>query len=70
MVWSCLRRRGARDPFFSVQQGRRTADAAGAHFLLLPDAGHFLPQERPNEVATQITALLDTPLEASATRTS
>ncbi len=61
---------GDRDPFLSVEQGRRTADASGAHFLLLPDAGHFLPQERPDEVATQIAALLDTPLEVPATRTS
>lgn len=67
---------GDRDPFFSVEQGRRTADAAGAagaagaHFMLFQNAGHFLPQERPDEVAAGIAALLDTPLEVPATRTS
>lgn len=61
---------GDRDPFFSVEQGRRTADAAGAHFVLFQNAGHFLPQERPDEVAAEIAALLDTPLEVPAAGTS
>lgn len=48
---------GERDPFFSVQQGRRTADAFGARFTALEGAGHFLPDERPAEVAEAIREL-------------
>jgi len=49
---------GDRDPFFSVEQGRRTARAiAGARFELLERAGHFLPEERPDEVAALIDGL-------------
>ena len=52
---------GDRDPFFSVDQGRRTAHAiAGAQFELLERAGHFLPEERPNEVAALIAKLAAT----------
>lgn len=50
---------GDRDPFFPPQQGRRTALACGARFVLLPGAGHFLPGERPDEVASLIADLLD-----------
>lgn len=49
---------GDRDPFFSVEQGRRTATALEATFELLPRAGHFLPQERPTEVAAAIRSLV------------
>jgi pimeloyl-ACP methyl ester carboxylesterase len=48
---------GDRDPFFSVEQGRRTATALKATFELLPQAGHFLPQERPDQVAAGIRSL-------------
>ena len=49
---------GDHDPFFSVEQGRRTANAiAGARFELLQGAGHFLPEERPAEVASLIAQL-------------
>lgn len=48
---------GDRDPLFSVEQGRRTAEAAGVELRLYPGAGHFLPQERPAEVAADIAAL-------------
>lgn len=48
---------GERDPFFSVDQGRRTAEALEATFEVLPDAGHFLPEERPGEVAAAIRSL-------------
>ncbi|HKI42923.1 MAG TPA: alpha/beta hydrolase [Mycobacterium sp.] len=46
------------DPLFSVAQGHRTADAAGAELRLYPGAGHFLPQERPAELAADIGALV------------
>lgn len=49
---------GARDPFFSVEQGQRTADAFGARFTALHGAGHFLPEERPAEVVEGVRQLL------------
>lgn len=50
---------GDRDPFFSVEQGRRTARAiAGSRFELFEGAGHFLPEERPAEVAALIAGLV------------
>jgi pimeloyl-ACP methyl ester carboxylesterase len=50
---------GDRDPFFSVEQGRRTASAiAGARFELFEGAGHFLPAERPQRVASLIAELV------------
>ena len=51
---------GDRDPFFSVEQGRRTATALKATFELLPQAGHFLPEERPDQVAAAIRSLATT----------
>ena len=47
---------GDRDPFFSVEQGRRTAAMAGAEFRLFKGAGHFLPVERPDAVAAELVA--------------
>jgi pimeloyl-ACP methyl ester carboxylesterase len=52
---------GDRDPFFSVEQGQRTATALNATFQLLPGAGHFLPVERPTEVARAIRSLVTVP---------
>ena len=48
---------GDRDPFFPVEQGERTAAAANARLRVFEGAGHFLPHERPTEVADEIAAL-------------
>jgi pimeloyl-ACP methyl ester carboxylesterase len=45
---------GDRDPFFPVEQARRTAAAANARLRLFAGAGHFLPHERPTGVAREI----------------
>lgn len=50
---------GEQDPFFSVAHGQRTAEAAGTTLRLYARAGHFLPHERPGEVAADIMQLLD-----------
>jgi len=51
---------GGRDMFFSAEQGDRTAKAIpGAGYVLLESSGHFLPIERPDEVAASIRQLLD-----------
>lgn len=50
---------GDQDPFFSVTHGHRTARAAGTTLRLYHAAGHFLPHERPGEVAADIMQLLD-----------
>lgn len=52
---------GDRDPFFPVAVGRRTADALpGARFRLYEGAGHFLPEERPDELASDLVELAAT----------
>ena len=49
---------GDRDPFFPVAVGRRTADLLPhARFRLYEGAGHFLPEERPEEVADDLRRL-------------
>ncbi|HWH46024.1 MAG TPA: alpha/beta hydrolase [Thermoleophilaceae bacterium] len=51
---------GDRDPFFPVEQGERTAAAARqGRLVVYPGAGHFLPSERPGQVAGDIRALAD-----------
>ena len=52
---------GDRDPFFPLAQGERTAGAAGVELTVFPGAGHFLPQERPDDVAAAVSALLQVP---------
>jgi pimeloyl-ACP methyl ester carboxylesterase len=47
---------GDRDPFFPLEQGERTAAAANARLHVFHGAGHFLPHERPVEVAREIAA--------------
>lgn len=45
---------GDRDPFFPVEQAQRTAAVANARLRVFDGAGHFLPHERPTEVASEI----------------
>lgn len=47
---------GDRDPFFPLYQGERTAAAANARLHVFHGAGHFLPHERPVEVAREVAA--------------
>jgi pimeloyl-ACP methyl ester carboxylesterase len=42
---------GDQDPFFPVAQGARTATAVRGRLHIFEGAGHFLPHERPDEVA-------------------
>ena len=42
------------DPFFPIEQGARTAAAAKAQLRVFEGAGHFLPHERPLEVAHEL----------------
>ena len=49
---------GDKDPFFSVAQGERTARALRVPLRVYPGAGHFLPAERPHELAADLRKLL------------
>lgn len=42
---------GDRDPFFPLAQGERTAAALGAPLHVFERTGHFVPHERPVDVA-------------------
>lgn len=48
---------GDRDPFFDLAQGERTAAAVGVQVRVYEGAGHFLPLERPQDVAGDVVAL-------------
>jgi pimeloyl-ACP methyl ester carboxylesterase len=48
---------GDRDPFFTIESGKRTAAAFGVPLTRLDGAGHFLPEERPEEVAQAVLSL-------------
>jgi pimeloyl-ACP methyl ester carboxylesterase len=49
---------GDRDPFFPVEQAHRTADLIqGAQVTVLPGGGHFLPEEKPAELAEEVDTL-------------
>ena len=45
---------GDRDPFFPVSVGEKTAAALRARLEVLPGCGHFVPEERPREMAARI----------------
>lgn len=50
---------GACDPFFSVAVGKRTAHALpDAQLVVLEGCGHFVPAERPKELAREIRQLV------------
>ena len=50
---------GDRDPFFSVSVGARSPRAIpGSVFRVLPETGHFVPEEQPGRVADEIRAFL------------
>lgn len=50
---------GACDPFFGVATGERTADALpDARLVVLERCGHFVPAERPKELAQAIRQLV------------
>jgi pimeloyl-ACP methyl ester carboxylesterase len=47
------------DPFFAVEQGRRTADAIpDGRLVLYEDCGHYLPAEQPERLAADIAAFV------------
>lgn len=47
------------DAWFSTAVGRRVAgDLPGASYVEVTDAGHFLPEDRPERVAEEIAAFL------------
>jgi pimeloyl-ACP methyl ester carboxylesterase len=57
---------GDKDPFFPVPQAKRVAAAIrGARLELIRDAGHFLPAERPDELARAITRVASSKSPAS-----
>jgi pimeloyl-ACP methyl ester carboxylesterase len=49
---------GDKDPFFSVDQGRRTADLVNGAFSLYKDAGHFTPEECVDEIVEDLLHLV------------
>ncbi|MGP3979817.1 alpha/beta fold hydrolase [Streptomyces sp. KR80] len=58
---------GDGDPFFPVAQGERTADdIPGARFVVYEGAGHFLPEERPAQMAAAIAELIGAPLPGAS----
>jgi pimeloyl-ACP methyl ester carboxylesterase len=49
---------GADDRLFSAAYGRRVAEALRAPCVAIPDAGHLLPQERPERVAEELAGFV------------
>ncbi len=53
---------GDADPFFSIEQGERTASAlAQADLVVYEGCGHFVAEERPRELAADLRTLLERP---------
>lgn len=50
---------GDRDPFFPVEVGRRTADAVTGEFKVFRGCGHFVPEERSEQVAREVQDLVE-----------
>lgn len=48
---------GTHDPFFPIGQGARLAATTGSALRVYDGAGHFLPEERADEVAADILGL-------------
>ncbi len=46
------------DAWFSTAYGRRVAGDLGASYVEVADAGHFLPEDRPERVAEEIEGFL------------
>ncbi len=59
---------GDRDRLVPVIQGEQVAKALEAELLILPGAGHCLPEERPDELAEAIAALESKKTRRSARR--
>lgn len=58
---------GAEDKFLAPASGRRLAEELqDATFELVPDCGHFLPEERPDLLIERLQAFLPAPAEAIA----
>lgn len=49
---------GDSDPFFPLQVAQRTAAAVGGNLEVLEGCGHFVPEERPEQVAAAILELI------------
>ncbi len=62
LVW------GARDPLVPLEYGTRLATRMGVRPNVLPDAGHFLPDERPRDVAYLVRRLVAVSGGVSAVR--
>lgn len=50
---------GDSDPFFPLSVARRTAAAVNGQLEILEGCGHFVPEERPEQVATAILDLVE-----------
>jgi pimeloyl-ACP methyl ester carboxylesterase len=58
---------GSADKITPPHHGRRVAGhIKGARFLVAPDAGHYLPLERPRLVSDELIALVETALSGQA----
>lgn len=49
---------GDRDPFFPISVGERTAQALGAELRVLAGCGHFVPEERADEMVEGVSKLI------------